>query len=297
MLLFTAILLAAHHVYCQDTGLVRLVNGFTQHEGRVEVFVEGEWGTVCDDDFGIEEANVICRMLGYSGALASYGSAYYGEGSGKIWLDQLGCTGDEDDVFNCKKNYIGVHNCNHREDAGVECISYPSLDPKQPFPTMSLPVRLSCPYNKSCNNIARKSGPDPGECTPSVHVEGIVEVYYNETWWFVSADDWDNNDVNVVCGQLGYPMAFGTVSDLKRLPTDGRKVEKHVKKTFNKELKTVLMKNVHCNGTENKLRNCTHYGFGSYHNPSGKVATARCGFHRHPSCDNSCKQVSSYVNH
>ena len=109
----------------------------------------------------------------------------------------------------------------------------------------------------------------------------------------MSADNWDKDDVNVVCGQLGYPVAFGTVSGLKRLSTTGRKVEKHIKKTFIKELKTVLMKDVHCSGIENTLGNCTHYGFGPYHNPGGKVATARCGFHRHPSCDNNCKKVSS----
>jgi len=263
------------------------VNGFTHYEGRVEVFARGKWGTVCDDDFGIEEANVICRMLGYSGALAAYGNGRFGRGGGRIWLDDLGCTGDEKNLLECPMSPIGAHNCGHREDAGVECNNEVPIDSSP-----SLPVRLSCPYKKSCNNIAKRSGPNPGECASSVHVEGIVEVYYNETWWFVSADGWDNNDVNVVCGQLGYPVAFGTVSNFYRILPANTKIEKHIKRTFNKDLRTVLLKNIHCDGTERKLGYCTHYGFGTFFNPSGKVATARCGFHRHPSCDNSCKQVS-----
>ena len=52
-------------VPCID-GTLRLSNGATPNEGRVEVCNDGHWGTVCDDDWGNEEANVVCRILGYS---------------------------------------------------------------------------------------------------------------------------------------------------------------------------------------------------------------------------------------
>ena len=305
-MLLAVLVILAHHdqVYGQDPrssqlqaatadrDLVRLVDGITSHEGRVEVFANGVWGTVCDDEFDINEAHVICRMLGYPGALEAFGNAYYGKGKGKILMDELECAGDEQDIFDCPMNAaIGVHDCTHGEDAGVECNNLLLSDSAS---SESLQVRLTCPYNMSCNNKARKRGPDAGECEASMHVEGIVQVYYNNSWWYISADGWDNADVNVVCGQLGYPLSFGTVSNLNRLLPKGTKVPKRIKRRFNTKLKTVLMKDVLCEGTEGKLEQCARHEFGSLRNSRGsKVATARCGFHQHPSCNKICQQQVS----
>ena len=293
VLLVLLSLLAAYQVYGQDTDLVRLVDGVTNREGRVEVFANGAWGTVCDDKFDINEAHVICRMLGYSGALAAFGGAYYGRGKGKILMDELECAGDEQDIFDCPMNAaIGIHDCTHREDAGVECNNLLLSDAS----SESLQVRLTCPYNMSCNNKARKRGPDAGECEASMHIEGIVQVYYNNSWWHISADGWDNADVNVVCGQLGYPLAFGTVSNIDTLLPRDTTIPKRIKRRFNAKLKTVLMKDVLCEGTEGKLEQCARHEFGSLRNSHGsKVATARCGFHQHPSCNKNCEQQVSIL--
>lgn len=155
----------------------------------------------------------------------------------------------------------------------------------------SLPVRLACPFDKPCNNTARKRGPDVGECKSSVHVKGIVEVYYNKSWQLISADGWGDADVNVVCGQLGYPVGRGPIkSALSRILYNGISLNRQDKKAFKQKLTTVLMKHVGCTGKERELRLCEHSGWGPFKNPSGKVATARCGFKSHSSCNNNLKQ-------
>ena len=102
---------------------VRLVGGSWNGEGRVEVFYNGAWGTVCDDIWNLNNARVVCRQLGYSGAFSAPQSAHFGAGSGQIWLDNVNCAGSEDSIENCPHNGWGSHNCNHNEDVGVVCLS------------------------------------------------------------------------------------------------------------------------------------------------------------------------------
>ena len=100
---------------------LRLVGGSRSWEGRVEVFHNNIWGTVCDDSWDIEDARVICRQLGYPDAVSSPWSARFGAGRGQIWLDDVNCQGNETSIVYCGHRGWGINNCHHNEDASVVC--------------------------------------------------------------------------------------------------------------------------------------------------------------------------------
>ena len=101
---------------------VRLVQGISgDHEGLVEVFLSGEWGTVCSDSWDINDGRVVCRQIGLGDAIAVPGAAYFGRGdsSNPILLDEVACTGTEKNLDRC--SFTRDHDCTHSEDAGVRC--------------------------------------------------------------------------------------------------------------------------------------------------------------------------------
>ncbi|CAH1226137.1 NOTCH2 [Branchiostoma lanceolatum] len=126
---------------------LRLVGGKTgSHEGRVEVspWWNEPWGTVCDDSWDIQDAKVVCRQLGYTGAWEEKKEAFFGQGSGKIWLDNVICNGDEQYLSECPHNGWEVENCGHHEDAGVVCI---------------VPCTTHCMNGGSCNGGVCRCSP------------------------------------------------------------------------------------------------------------------------------------------
>ncbi|XP_022777811.1 lysyl oxidase homolog 2-like [Stylophora pistillata] len=137
--------------------------------GRIEVYYDGQWGTVCDDAWDINDANVVCRQLGYTRAKRAYSGATHGQGTGPIWMDDLACSGSESHVYDCRHRGWGNHDCTHSRDASVECLS----------------IRLA---NGGANY-------------------GRMEVYHNGQWGTVCDDSWDMNDADVVCRELGFPSA------------------------------------------------------------------------------------------
>ncbi|XP_030839384.1 deleted in malignant brain tumors 1 protein-like [Strongylocentrotus purpuratus] len=140
-------------------------------EGTVHVDYQGVLGTVCADDWDLDDAHVVCHTLGYPRASAYYTNAFFGEGIGEIILDNVNCTGSESNIAFCQHNGYLSHNCEHRQDAGVTCDGI-------------VPVRLV-------------DGASPNE--------GRVEVNYQGTWGTICDDSWDINDATVVCRMLGYP--------------------------------------------------------------------------------------------
>ena len=89
--------------------------------GRVEIFYNEQWGTICDDFWSQRDAEVACRQLGYYYAIRALQGEYVPDGSGPIWLDDVDCTGKEENLISCLHRGPGIHDCHHGDDAGVEC--------------------------------------------------------------------------------------------------------------------------------------------------------------------------------
>ncbi len=101
-------------------GSLRLVDGESSASGRLEVYHAGQWGTVCDDSFDSNAANVACRQLGYSGGEMDTGVL---AGLDPIWMDDVACSGLETRLVDCEFRGFGEHNCSHSEDVGVVCFA------------------------------------------------------------------------------------------------------------------------------------------------------------------------------
>ncbi|CAC5370696.1 unnamed protein product [Mytilus coruscus] len=154
---------------------IRLVGGGGPWEGRVDVMHNGKWGSVCDTNFGNEEATVVCRMLGFKDRTTeSYArnASFFGSSSNPILLDQISCTGSELDINACRTKKWGFHTCDNDHEAGVLC---------------------------RASNLRLSGG--------SHTMEGRVEVLFNGKWSTICDEEWDDNEATTICRMLtSYPL-------------------------------------------------------------------------------------------
>ena len=181
---------------------IRLVNGPTVNEGRIEIEHDGEWGTVCDDEYTLNTAHVFCRMLGYTRAENYHHSARWGKGEGRIWLDEVKCNGDEYSIKDCAHNDWGVTDCEHHEDAGVLChgeripgFDIAKLREAQIFDDAEFHIRLA-PLQRHREQSYNELG---------FITMGTLEMLgEDKKWRMVCANNWSGDDSRVACGQLGF---------------------------------------------------------------------------------------------
>ncbi|XP_019746110.1 lysyl oxidase homolog 3B isoform X1 [Hippocampus comes] len=179
---------------------VRLAGFPRKHnEGRVELFYKGEWGTICDDDFSISNANVLCRQLGFVEATGWTHSAKYGKGQGKIWLDNVQCGGGERSIAACKSRGWGNSDCTHDEDAGVVC-----KDERIPGFVDTNVIEAHVEENKLEEVRLRAVVAAAKKRLPVT--EGVLEVKYKDGWAQVCDAGWTAKNTRVVCGMLGFPQ-------------------------------------------------------------------------------------------
>ncbi|XP_033104713.1 neurotrypsin-like [Anneissia japonica] len=104
-----------------DAFSVRLAGGSTIYEGRVEIYYNGEWGTVCNDRWDLDDALVVCRELGYGYPVQTLIYGYQGDTYQNILLDEVDCSGWESRLSSCSHPALGEHDCAHIEDVAIEC--------------------------------------------------------------------------------------------------------------------------------------------------------------------------------
>ncbi|XP_052086361.1 neurotrypsin-like isoform X2 [Mytilus californianus] len=268
------------NVKSQYTGDLRIIGGSQENKGRLEIFFNYTWGTVCDDDFDNIDANVACRQLGYCSGIM-WRSQFVNDGNGTIWLDDVKCSGTESRLINC--SYEDSHNCHHGEDVGIDCdVVCPETGDLRLTDSMRrnegrLEIYLSHEWGTVCENafddidaevacrqlgyrtgtairasiIYDGSGPiwlNSLGCNGNLRLiggrnanEGRLEINLFDEWGTVCHDYFNNIDAGVACKQLGY--CTGTVLPSKHVD-DGNG--------------TIWLDNVDCVGSEEKLINCSY---------------------------------------
>ncbi|XP_038047647.1 deleted in malignant brain tumors 1 protein-like [Patiria miniata] len=99
---------------------IRLVGG-SNSSGRVEIYRNETWGTICDNKWDIDDATVVCRELGFSEAEEAKMGAYFGQGSGPVHMEGVACEGSEEALGDCPSQCWEESTCGHTQDAGVVC--------------------------------------------------------------------------------------------------------------------------------------------------------------------------------
>ncbi|XP_046558298.1 deleted in malignant brain tumors 1 protein-like [Haliotis rubra] len=238
---------------------IRLAGGPNANSGRVEVLIDGTWGTVCDDQWDDLDAAVVCKMLNYRNGGQAFPLARYGQGVGPIHLDDVQCDGDEERIDRCRMTTIS--NCLHSEDASVIC------DPSGPVVASPTPATTDQP---------RTVGPVPDNCVPgsattrrvrlvaadNLPGRGMVEVFNGTYWGSVCDDFFDENAAKIVCGTL----CFNTTYARAGAPPEA----------IGPPRSEIVLDDVRCVGNEAQIQNCANNGWGNHNCAPTEIASVTC---------------------
>uniref|UniRef100_T1E173 protein-lysine 6-oxidase n=1 Tax=Cupiennius salei TaxID=6928 RepID=T1E173_CUPSA len=227
-------------------GTLRLIGGKTPREGNVEIYHMGTWGSICDDEWDLREANIACRSLGFPNATRGTHNSEFGRGRRKIWMDNLYCKGDEGNLDSCRFDGWGSHDCAATEAAGVIC--EPKIEPEiASLVSKGVLVKPKQKLHKhKAIDVRLRGGRYP--------FEGRVEVRIGKRdWGVVCGDGWSLLEANVVCQQLG--LGYGSAAIQSSY--------------FGGHHDNIVLSGVQCTGRESNLTECLYEAI-------GKVSKVSC---------------------
>eukprot|EP00731_Ephydatia_muelleri_P031789 Em0023g296a len=218
-------------------GQLRLMGGLSASQGRVEVCINNTYGTVCDDHWDQLDAKVVCSQLNLSSInVVALRKAYFGPGTGPIYLDDFLCSGTESSLLQCNRKVvsIGINDCAHSEDAGVAC-GATCMDG-----ALRLLVGSGTDYYLGTTHYDSSYYSKPGM---DELLRGRVELCMNGSFGQVCDKQWTNQDASVACRALGL-SPYGALA----LPGSA----------FSDDSLPFLLSSVNCSGSEGTLLQCNY---------------------------------------
>ncbi|XP_052098351.1 deleted in malignant brain tumors 1 protein-like [Mytilus californianus] len=214
----------AARVFCYrgDGFQIRLAGSNMPNSGRVEIAFNGEWGTICDSYWSDSDARVVCRQLGYVDGVAQP-KGKHGPGTGRSWLYYVRCDGDEKNIWECTNSGWNVTHSScrsHENDAVVYCTGKVRLEPNITY--------------------------------------GAVQVWQDDGYKLVCADQFDDVDAQVVCRGLGKQNGISICCSV-----------------FGDMKHPITINNVACTGHEDSILQCQHNTLREAC-PSKKYAAVAC---------------------
>ncbi|XP_014606671.1 PREDICTED: lysyl oxidase homolog 2 [Polistes canadensis] len=220
----------------KQEGAIKLIGSEKgDYEGNVEILHEGKWGSICDDEWDYLEANVVCRQLGFDGAIKPTTNGHFGQARRRYWMDNIYCDGTEEELSKCRFDGWGNSDCDSNEAAGVIC----SHEEEK----LSPPSSLKKKQEKSRIKDVHQQGMALRLTGGRGHNEGRLEIKLGiADWGVVCGDGWSLFEAGVVCRQLG----LGYASDATQ------------SNYFVGETIPMAISGVRCHGDEKNLAECLY---------------------------------------
>ncbi|NXG82172.1 WC11 protein, partial [Stercorarius parasiticus] len=201
---------------------LRLENG-TNCSGRLQVFYNGTWGSVCSNSMTPETVSLACKELGCGDRGSLETQWPYGRLSGPAWLDRVECGERNSSFWQCPSAPWDPQSCDDlRDETHITC--------------KGLCLLSRCPGGSLPSPDREKIRAVGGENRCS----GRVEVWHRGSWGTVCDDSWDTRDAEVACRQLGCGPAVSALAEA----------------AFGEGSGPIWLEQVECRGTEPSLQDC-----------------------------------------